>query len=141
MKEWLTVVDGVWRQPSFTFEGRYYSVQETVAEPKPVRWPRPTIYAGGESDAAKTLIAATCDAYVMHGDPPDRIAARIADLSQRREALGLPPMQFGMAAYAVVRSDERRRERNWSASPTSPPARPAIRTTRTGSRTRSSSSA
>jgi len=107
-KEWLTVVDGVWRQPSFSFEGQYYRVEETVAEPKPVRWPRPTIYAGGESDAARTLIAATCDAYVMHGDPPDRIAARIADLSQRREALGLPPMQFGMAAYAVVRSNERK---------------------------------
>ena len=26
------------------------------------------IYAGGESEAAKTLIAGQCDAYVMHGD-------------------------------------------------------------------------
>ena len=107
-KEWLAVVDGIWQQPSFSFEGRYYRVDETVAEPKPVRWPRPTIYAGGESEAAKTLIAATCDAYVMHGDPPDRIAARVADLRARRDALGLPPMQFGMAAYAIVRSDERK---------------------------------
>jgi FMNH2-dependent dimethyl sulfone monooxygenase len=122
--EWLAVVDGVWRDPRFSFDGRFYRVEETVAEPKPIRWPRPTIYAGGESEAAKQLIAATCDAYVMHGDPPDRIADRIADVRARREALGLRPMQFGMAAYAIVRSDERKAraelERITNVSPGSP---------------------
>jgi FMNH2-dependent dimethyl sulfone monooxygenase len=106
-QEWLAVIDGVWRQPSFSFDGRFYHVDDTVAEPKPVRRPRPTIYAGGESEAAKQLIAATCDAYVMHGDPPDRIAARVDDLRRRRDALGLPPMHFGVAAYTVVRATER----------------------------------
>jgi FMNH2-dependent dimethyl sulfone monooxygenase len=42
----------------------------------------------------------------MHGDPPERIRAKIADLSERRERFGLPPMQFGVAAYAVVRDSE-----------------------------------
>ena len=41
------------------------------------------IYAGGESEAAKNLIARTCDAYVMHGDPPERIAEKIADMARR----------------------------------------------------------
>jgi FMNH2-dependent dimethyl sulfone monooxygenase len=106
-QEWLAVIDGIWRQPSFSFDGRFYHVDETVAEPKPVRRPRPTIYAGGESEAAKQLIAATCDAYVMHGDPPDRIAARVDDMRRRRDALGLPPMHFGVAAYTVVRATDR----------------------------------
>jgi dimethylsulfone monooxygenase len=123
-KEWLAIVDGIWTKPSFSYEGQYYRVEETVAEPKPVRWPRPTLYAGGESESAKNLIASTCDAYVMHGDPPDRIGARIRDLSERRETLGLPPMQFGMAAYAIVRSDERKAkaelERITNVSPGSP---------------------
>jgi FMNH2-dependent dimethyl sulfone monooxygenase len=109
--EWLAVVDGVWREPSFSFAGKFYQVNETVAEPKPVRRPRPPIYAGGESDAAKALIARTCDAYVMHGDPPERIAGRIADLRTRREEGGLPPLRFGMAAYAIVRSTEREARR------------------------------
>ena len=65
--------------------------------------PRPTIYAGGESDAAKELIARTCDAYVMHGDPPELVGEKIDDLSARRERLGLPPMTFGVAGYAIVR--------------------------------------
>src|SRR5687767_2342388 len=114
-QEWLDVVDGAWKSPSFDYTGTYYRVEDLVLEPKPVRRharPRPTIYAGGESEAARTLIARQCDAYVMHGDPPDRIGARIADMQLRREraseALGvdLPPLTFGVAGYAIVRSTE-----------------------------------
>jgi len=111
--EWLQVVDGVWKQDRFSFEGRYYRVDGTVLEPKPVSRPRPVIYAGGESEAAKELIASRCDAYVMHGDPADRIREKVVDLSARRERLGLPPMKFGVAGYAIVRDSEAeaRRER------------------------------
>jgi len=69
--------------------------------------PRPVIYAGGESEAAKNLISQKCDAYVMHGDPPEKIREKVRDLSARRERWGLPPMQFGVAAYAIVRDTER----------------------------------
>ena len=109
--EWLAIVNGVWREPTFSYSGKYFQVDETIAEPKPVRRPRPPIYAGGESEAAKTLIARTCDAYVMHGDPPERIAPRIADLRARREKAELPALGFGMAAYAIVRSTEREARR------------------------------
>jgi FMNH2-dependent dimethyl sulfone monooxygenase len=104
--EWLDVVNGVWSEPSFSFAGNYYSVENTVLEPKPVRKPRPPLYAGGESEAAKNLIALKCDAYVMHGDSPDYVAAKIADMRERRERFGLPPIQFGVAGYAIVRETE-----------------------------------
>jgi FMNH2-dependent dimethyl sulfone monooxygenase len=77
-----------------------------VLEPKPLRAPRPPIYAGGESEAAKNLIAQKCDAYVMHGDSPEHVAAKIADMSARREKLGLERMQFGVAGYAFTRDSE-----------------------------------
>jgi FMNH2-dependent dimethyl sulfone monooxygenase len=110
--EWLEVLDGAWREERFSFKGRLYEVDETVLAPKPVRRPRPTIYAGGESEAAKSLISRRCDAYVMHGDPPERVAPKVADMRRRRDeasaAAGaeLRPMQFGVAAYAVVRDTE-----------------------------------
>ncbi len=103
-KEWLRVVDGLWTEDRFTFEGRFYRTDEAICAPKPLR--RPTIYAGGESEAAKSMIAAQCDAYVMHGDPPDAIAAKIADMRDRRQKAGGEPMTFGMAAYAIVRDTE-----------------------------------
>ena len=68
-------------------------------QPKPITQPRPVIYAGGESEAAKELIAAKCDAYVMHGDPPQRIREKIADMSARRERMSLPRMTFGVAGF------------------------------------------
>lgn len=102
--EWLKVVDGLWSEPRFSFEGQYYSAKEAINEPKPVR--NPVIYAGGESDAAKAMITAQCDAYVMHGDTVDVIRHKIADMRVRREKAGKPPMSYGMAAYAVVRDSE-----------------------------------
>ena len=105
--EWLEVVDGLWKQDRFSHAGHYYRVENTVLQPKPLSQPRPMLYAGGESDAAKDLIAQRCDAYVMHGDPPERIAAKIADMRARRERFGLPPMQYGVAAYSIVRDTER----------------------------------
>lgn len=105
--EWLHIVSEAWKSPRTSFSGKYYKVEELIVEPKPVRLPRPVIYAGGESEAAKSLIAKGCDAYVMHGDPPERIAEKIADMRRRRDALGLPPMQYGVAGYAIVRDTER----------------------------------
>ena len=105
--EWLDVVHGVWAQDHFSFAGKYYRVEDNVLEPKPVAQPHPTIYAGGESPAAKDLIAAKCDAYLMHGDPPERVGEKIADLRERRARHNLPPMKFGVAGYAIVRDTER----------------------------------
>jgi FMNH2-dependent dimethyl sulfone monooxygenase len=105
--EWLDVVDGVWKRDHFSYTGKYYRVDDNVLEPKPVSKPRPTIYAGGESPAAKELIAEKCDAFLMHGDPPETVGKKIADLSERRAKHRLPPMKFGVAGYAVVRETER----------------------------------
>ena len=103
--EWLDVVQGVWSQDHFSYSGRYYQVADNMLQPKPPGR-HPILYAGGESDAAKDLITRKCDAYLMHGDPPERVAAKVADLSARRAALGLGPLSYGVAGYAVVRDTE-----------------------------------
>jgi FMNH2-dependent dimethyl sulfone monooxygenase len=105
--EWLEVLNGVWSQDHFSFSGKYYRVDDNVLEPKPVSKPRPTLHAGGESPTAKELIAEKCDAYLMHGDPPERVREKIADLRERRARHNLPPLKFGVAGYAIVRETER----------------------------------
>jgi FMNH2-dependent dimethyl sulfone monooxygenase len=103
-EEWLRVVDGLWSEERFNFAGQFYSTKDAICAPKPTK--RPTVYAGGESEKAKTMIAAQCDAYVMHGDPITAIAPKIANMQARRTAAGGTPMHFGMAAYAIVRDSE-----------------------------------
>jgi FMNH2-dependent dimethyl sulfone monooxygenase len=105
--EWLDVVDGVWSRDHFSFSGKYSRVEDNVLQPKPVACPRPTIYAGGESPAAKDLIAAKCDAYLMHGDAPATVGKKVGDMTVRRAKTNRGPMKFGVAGYAVVRETER----------------------------------
>jgi FMNH2-dependent dimethyl sulfone monooxygenase len=107
--EWLQVVKGLWEEERFSFEGRFYQTEDAICSPKPLR--SPVLYAGGESEAAKTMIARQCDAYVMHGDPVSAIAPKIADMKDRRAEAGGPPMRFGMAAYAIVRDSEAEAQR------------------------------
>ncbi|MCW3797415.1 LLM class flavin-dependent oxidoreductase [Sphingomonas sp. BN140010] len=123
--EWLTVVNGLWREKRFSFAGERYTLDNAICEPKPLRQPRPTIYAGGESDAAKNLIATQCDAYVMHGDAVAAIAPKVADMEARRQASGLRRMQYGMAAFAIVRDSEAEAKRELeriTQMPDRPPA-------------------
>jgi len=125
--EWLAVLQGAWRETSLTFHGQYYSVDGLIVEPKPIASrsrPYPVLYAGGESDTAKTLISNRCDAYVMHGDPAERIAPKIADMRARRESSCGSSMQYGMAAYIIVRDSasqaQRELERITNVQPGSP---------------------
>jgi dimethylsulfone monooxygenase len=105
--EWLDVLHGVWSRDHFSYSGKYYRVEDNVLEPKPLAQPHPILYAGGESPAAKDLIAEKCDAYLMHGDPPERVGEKIVDLRERRAKHNLPPLKFGVAGYAIVRETER----------------------------------
>ena len=106
-EEFLRIVKGMWTEERFSFSGKHYSVKGAQLAPKPVQKPWPTLYAGGESEAGKDLIAAQCDAYLMHGDPVEVIEEKIADMNARRaKHPELPPLRFGMAGYAIVRDTE-----------------------------------
>jgi dimethylsulfone monooxygenase len=100
-QEWLEVVGRLLREESVSHAGPLYQLTGTVLEPKPARLP--PVYMGGESPKAKDVIAAQADAYVMHGDAPEVIAAKVAELSERRTAAGGPPMMFGVSGYVICR--------------------------------------
>ena len=115
--EWLDVLDNCWSEQHTSFGGRFYNIAANILSPKPCptrtysRAPqgltRPTVYAGGESETAKNLIAAKCDAYLMHGDDPRTIAAKVEDMQARRAKYPhLPPMIFGVTGYCIVRDSE-----------------------------------
>ncbi len=120
--EWLDVLDRCWSSQHSSHNGRYYSIEDNLLSPKP--FPRrtysgapepatrPTIYAGGESETAKNLIAAKCDAYLMHGDDPGTIANKISDMRARRALHPeLPELVFGVTGYCIVRDSEAEADR------------------------------
>ena len=103
-QEWLTVISRLLREDGVSHSGALYELAGTVLEPKPRRVP--PVYMGGESPKAKEIISGMADAYVMHGDPPDVIAGKVADMSARRAAAGKPPLEFGVAGYVICRDTE-----------------------------------
>lgn len=106
-REFVRVMKGAWTEPVFNFDGEFYTAKGCILSPKPVQKPWPPIYAGGESDEGRDMIAAECDAYLMHGDSLEVIQAYIVDMRARRERFGRPPLRFGMAAYIICRETER----------------------------------
>jgi dimethylsulfone monooxygenase len=103
-QEWLEVLGRLMTEETVIHEGALYQLDGTVLEPKPAK--PPVVYMGGESPKAKQVIAAQSDAYVMHGDAPDVIAAKVSDLSALREQAGRPPLRFGVSGYVICRDTE-----------------------------------
>jgi FMNH2-dependent dimethyl sulfone monooxygenase len=105
-REFIQVMQGMWTEEEFSFEGKYYSVEKAHLEPKPVSKPWPLLYAGGESEDAKQMISRFCDGYLMHGDPPENVKPKVDEMEHRRRELGLKPMVYGIAAYAICRKND-----------------------------------
>jgi len=103
-QEWLEVVSRLLREDTVTHQGALYQLDGAVLEPKPAR--PPSVYMGGESPKAKDVIADQADAYVMHGDAPEVIAAKVADMNGRRSAAGKPPLTFGVSGYVICRDTQ-----------------------------------
>ena len=103
-EEWLGVLTRLLTEPTVTHVGALYDLAGTVLEPKPSVLP--TLYMGGESPRGKEVIAAHGAGYVMHGDPPEVIAAKIADMERRREAAGRPAFSYGVSGFVICRDTE-----------------------------------
>ena len=133
--EWLDVVDGVWKEARFSYRrallpgrGRRLSAEAGL----PARGRRSTPAASRRrprSSSPATATPTSCTAIRRSGS-----ARRSPTCGRGASALGLPPMQFGVAAYAIVRDSEARRNASWRAHhrrPSSAP--PATPTTSSGS--------
>ncbi|MFC3418898.1 LLM class flavin-dependent oxidoreductase [Salinicoccus hispanicus] len=106
-EEFLEVMQGMWREETFSYDGKFYQIEDAKLAPKPVQHPHPKLYAGGESAKGKAIITSHCDAYVLHGHTVEEAKAKIDGMKAARAEAGKPPFQsFGMAAYVICRDTE-----------------------------------
>ncbi len=101
-EEFLTILKGLWTQQHFSFNGRYYQIDDITLTPAPIRKPHPTIYLGGESDVGQRLAAKLADVYLINGRsvPETKV---LVDQVRTYAAEEGREVQFGISAFVICR--------------------------------------
>ncbi|MGY3581728.1 alkanesulfonate monooxygenase [Bradyrhizobium sp. USDA 4341] len=103
-REWIEIVEGLTVGKRVDFRGEHFRVESYQLRPGDRFRSRPTIYLGGESEAARALAADAADVYFMNGQPLDDIRSLIQDVA-RRPRRGAT-IRFGMSAFVVARETD-----------------------------------
>jgi alkanesulfonate monooxygenase len=94
------------------FKGKHLSVDRAKLLYPPVQRPHPPVFFGGSSEAAHELAAEQVDTYLTWGEPPEAVAAKVADVRRRAEARGRS-LSFGIRLHVIVRETE---DEAWDAA-------------------------
>ncbi|MFT3805063.1 MAG: FMNH2-dependent alkanesulfonate monooxygenase [Burkholderiaceae bacterium] len=94
------------------FDGRHLRVDGARLLFPPLQRPHPPIYFGGSSPAGHALAARHADKYLSWGEPPQAVAAKIADVRERAAAVGRE-LTFGIRLHVIVRETD---DKAWAAA-------------------------
>jgi len=75
-REWITVVDALLRGETVHHHGDHFRIDGYRLLPADPFRTRPRIYVGGESEPARSLVAAHGDTWFINGQPADDVAPR-----------------------------------------------------------------
>ncbi len=96
LDEFISVIDALWTREDARFAGEFYRIESGGMAQKPMRRPRPPIYAASSADAGKEIIARTCDTWFAYHPPglenyesnARKVTADIADMRARAARYG-----------------------------------------------------
>ena len=103
--EFARVVRRLWTEPSVDFDGEFFRMRGALAEPKPLQRPHPPFYMGGASAVARQMAVELVDTYLMWGEPPAQIAARIEEMEALASRAG-KELRYGLRIHLIVRDSE-----------------------------------
>ncbi|MGE0877243.1 MAG: LLM class F420-dependent oxidoreductase [Acidimicrobiia bacterium] len=106
LEEQLAIVNGLWATPSgqrFEHAGRYYSIVDSPALPKPVQSPRPPIIVGGGGPRRTPLLAAKyADEFNRAFRPITEFVDLCARVRAACESIGRDPNELVYSVGQVV---------------------------------------
>ena len=87
--EYLDIVKQTWTSDApFSYQGRYYQVEDSYAQVRSPQQPRIRLYFGGSSDAAYRVGGKHADVYALWGEPLAETAEQIAAVRAAAAAAG-----------------------------------------------------
>ena len=132
LAEAVQVIRGMLSNETFTFDGRYYQVDEAHNIPRSSQSARPRVWVGGKGDTTVSIAGRFADGYnAVWAWTPEAFADRIRVLERTMAESGRAPKEVARSVglYALVAEDESavdaRFDRYLAASPIIPPAKTA----------------
>lgn len=105
LKIWREILARSHEGEALDFEGRHLKVEGAKLLYPPISKPYPQVFFGGSSEAAHELAAEQVDTYLTWGEPPEAVAAKVADVSARAARHGRK-LSFGIRLHVIVRETE-----------------------------------
>ena len=102
---WREVLARSHEGEAFDFDGKHLRVKGAKLLYPPVSRPYPPVFFGGSSEPAHELAAAQVDTYLTWGEPPEAVAAKLADVRARAAGRGRT-LQYGIRLHVIVRETE-----------------------------------
>ena len=103
-EEFIRCLRGIWTEDSFTFRGDFYRFTNYSLKPKPID-PRPEIFQGGSSRAARDMASRVSDWYFTNGNTPENIKAQVDDIRAKAAENG-HAVRIGVNAFVIARDTE-----------------------------------
>jgi alkanesulfonate monooxygenase len=104
--EFLSVFRRLSEQETVSFKGEYLEVRDAKLLFQGVQVPYPDLYFGGSSVAAHEIAGRHIDVYLTWGEPPERVAEKIAEVRKSAAAHGRT-IRFGVRLHIIVRETEK----------------------------------
>ena len=108
-EEFIRILRGLWTQERFSFNGRFYRIEDAPCEPKPAT--PPEIFQGGNSPRARQMAARVSDWLLMNGGSLEKLKAIIDDVKGYAREYGTEPPKFGVNAFVLCRDTEQEAKR------------------------------
>jgi F420-dependent oxidoreductase-like protein len=71
MRECIEIVTGMWKEPSFSYDGTYYQLQRAECDPKPLQARPQVLVGGGGEKVTLRIVARLADASNFGGKPEE----------------------------------------------------------------------
>jgi alkanesulfonate monooxygenase len=116
--EFLDVLKGVWQKAPFSYEGRFYRVENGGLEPPFSSQPLPEIYFSGSSDAAVAAAGRHADYYLSHLEPLESLKPKLDRVKERADKEGRKAkvsLRFDILARRTPEEAWAEVERGWAA--------------------------
>jgi F420-dependent oxidoreductase-like protein len=117
LRETVDIVGGMLTSERFSYEGRYYRVDDAPADPPPIQRPRPPIWIGGKGGPKiMRIVAEAADGWnTVWRWSPAGYAERLSELDRACDRAGRDPssVKRSLGLFTVVGSDERDFSARW----------------------------